>query len=1004
MSPAIRYPGCRFARRRNIICEEEEHQHNDACYDQEGKLVCEKKEHQHTDKCFKEEKELTCEIPESEGHTHTEKCYRKTLTCGKEVHIHSAACYEDPEADDDGDVFDTSESFEDFSEDRAGSLEADGEETAAFDTEGYDSDSESDWDDSGDFQADDDTDQDMEITEDDVSDSDNEEFGDNDELMTEEVDDGDNVFSDSDEENTYDENGEEAGDELVEAFGEEAGEEIGEEADEGTGEEVGEEVDEETGDEFIEEAGEEIGEEADEETGEEFVEEAGEEFEEEVDEETGEEFVEEAGEEIAEETDEGTGEEVSEETGEETVEEAGEETGDAVGAEAGEEINEGLAEETGAENIDDESLEEAEGTKEGTEPAEGQAQTAEGEAASASTDAEAYAADEKSYVPDLEQVKFDTVLNKETGIYYYHVSDEENIEDSSAVTGWSKVEEDTELGRRDLLRVYLAYTIPAGSLNETNPTARYRLPDNIRLSQEQIEAINKSENGITAAYDDSEEDYGKYLGAEAVEGSRKPDEQLLDDGQEFISATVKAENIYDEEGNDGEEGAYLGQDLIFTFVPYTIEKNRNIYDAEQNIVSTGEELTGWFVCDLNTDQVEWGEETVISETEPDQEPVEDKQEVQETLQDDSEDSRQAQEDLRDNSEDNQEIREDILDKTGDDTGDDPDRSRTGSATLERTAEIIFVSENTEEGIEEISSRLRLVEHTESEETIEEDTDSDQEKEAEENPSSAGAEEENMEDTSGAEKDADEDTAGREDKTEDDTADAGKDAAEDDAAGKEKDAAEPAAEKADTAAETSKETGDQTEKETQEFKSGTLTADGDGYRITVEYTAEAQIPDDAELSVREINAETDQETYEQCLAQAKAHMEHAGEEKTDVDTNMSRFFDIEILARDDGQAEDRGTADLTKTGPGEEDTGEGVTMRKIEPAAPKRLPIRSSSPNPPSCILPRKVWSRSTPPQQSKKLRKTRAARRMIPRASSQKLERNPEKKQGKSPERNPESN
>ena len=603
------------------ICEEEEHQHNDACYDQEGKLVCEKKEHQHTDKCFKEEKELTCEIPESEGHTHTEKCYRKALTCGKEVHIHSAACYEDPEADDDGDVFDTSESFEDFSEDRAGSLEADGEETAAFDTEGYDSDSESDWDDSGDFQADDDTDQDMEITEDDVSDSDNEEFGDNDELMTEEVDDGDNVFSDSDEENTYDENGEEAGDELVEAFGEEAGEEIGEEADEGTGEEVGEEVDEETGDEFIEEAGEEIGEEADEETGEEFVEEAGEEFEEEVDEETGEEFVEEAGEEIAEETDEGTGEEVSEETGEETVEEAGEETGDAVGAEAGEEINEGLAEETGAENIDDESLEEAEGTKEGTEPAEGQAQTAEGEADSASTDAEAYAADEKSYVPDLEQVKFDTVLNKETGIYYYHVSDEENIEDSSAVTGWSKVEEDTELGRRDLLRVYLAYTIPAGSLNETNPTARYRLPDNIRLSQEQIEAINKSENGITAAYDDSEEDYGKYLGAEAVEGSRKPDEQLQDDGKEFISATVKAENIYDEEGNDGEEGAYLGQDLIFTFVPYTIEKNRNIYDAEQNIVSAGEELTGWFVCDLNTDQVEWGEETVISETEPDQEAV-----------------------------------------------------------------------------------------------------------------------------------------------------------------------------------------------------------------------------------------------------------------------------------------------------------------------------------------------------------------------------------------------
>ncbi|MBQ6635771.1 MAG: Cna B-type domain-containing protein [Lachnospiraceae bacterium] len=1011
-SPGHRHDESCYTVSRVQICEEEEHQHTGACYDQEGKLVCEKKEHQHTDKCFKEEKELTCEIPESEGHTHTEECYRKTLTCGKEVHIHSAACYEDPEADDDGDVFNTSESFEDFSEDGAGSLEDDGEKAAAFDTEGYDSDSESDWDDSGDFQADDDTDQDMEITEDDVSDPDNEEFGDDAKLMTEEVDEGDSDFSDSDEENTYAETGEEAGDELAEDSGEEAGEEIEEETDEGTGEEFGEEADEGTGEEFIEEAGEEIGEEADEEAGDEFVEEAGEE--------------------IAEEAGEGTGEEVGEETGEETVEEAGEETGDAIGEEAGEEINEGFAEETGAENIDDESLEEAEGTKEETEPAEGQAQTAEEEADSASTDAEASAADEKSYVPELEQVKFDTVLNKETGIYYYHVSDEENIEDSSTVTGWSKVEEDTELGRRDLLRVYLAYTIPAGSLNETNPTARYRLPDNIRLSQEQIEAINKSENGITAAYDNSEEDHGKYLGAEAVEGSRKPDEQLLDDGQEFISATVKAENIYDEEGNDGEERAYLGQDLIFTFVPYTIEKNRNIYDAEQNIVSAGEELTGWFVCDLNTDQVEWGEETVISETEPDQEPAEDKQEVQETLQDNSEGNQQEQqaqeglqedgeaiqdnsegdqqvqealqdnsedsredgeaiqdnsegdqqvqealqdnsegnqqeqqdqqaqeglqedgEALRDNSEDNQEIRQDILDKTGDDTGNDPDRSRTRSVTLERTAEIIFVTENTEEGIEEISSRLRLVEHTETEETIEEDTDPDEEKEAEEDSSSAGTEEEIMEDTAGAEKDAekdadkeaekdaDEDTAGREDKIEDDTedtADAEKDAAEDDAAGKEKDAAEPAAEKADTAAETSKETGDQTEKEPQEFKSGTLTADGDGYRITLDYTAEAQIPDDAELSVREITAKTDKAAYELCLARAKTHVGNRGQDKTDVDASMSRFFDIEILARDSGREEDRDTADHTKTAPGENAAGTGATMRKIEPAAPVKVSI------------------------------------------------------------------
>ena len=172
----------------------------------------------------------------------------------------------------------------------------------------------------------------------------------------------------------------------------------------------------------------------------------------------------------------------------------------------------------------------------------------------------------------------------------------------------------------------------------------------------------------------------------------------------------------------------------------------------------------------------------------------------------------------------------------------------------------------------------------------------------------------------------------------DNADARKDAAEDDAAGKEKDAAEPAAEKADTAAETSKETGDQTEKETQEFKSGTLTADGDGYRITLDYTAEAQIPDDAELSVREITAETDKEAYAQCLARAKTHVGNRGQDKTDVDASMSRFFDIEILARDSGREEDRDTADHTKTDPGENVTGTGTTMHKIEPAAPVKVSI------------------------------------------------------------------
>ena len=58
----------------------------------------------------------------------------------------------------------------------------------------------------------------------------------------------------------------------------------------------------------------------------------------------------------------------------------------------------------------------------------------------------------------------------------------------------------------------------------------------------------------------NKENYYKYLGAEAIEGERRPDEQPADDAREFISAVVRAENIYDEKGQ------YIGQDLIFTFV------------------------------------------------------------------------------------------------------------------------------------------------------------------------------------------------------------------------------------------------------------------------------------------------------------------------------------------------------------------------------------------------------------------------------------------------------
>ena len=103
-----------------------------------------------------------------------------------------------------------------------------------------------------------------------------------------------------------------------------------------------------------------------------------------------------------------------------------------------------------------------------------------------------------------------------------------------------------------------------------------------------------------------------------------------------------------------------------------------------------------------------------------------------------------------------------------------------------------------------------------------------------------------------------------------------------------------------------------------FKSGTLIAEGDGYKITLEYTEKAEIPENAELSVREITAETDREAYEACLEQAGQQV--AADEKTSVDRKASRFFDIEILIRNT-------------------DSEGNEVIRKIEPSAPVSVNIQ-----------------------------------------------------------------
>ena len=344
--------------------------------------------------------------------------------------------------------------------------------------------------------------------------------------------------------------------------------------------------------------------------------------------------------------------------------------------------------------------------------------------------------------PELAPLDFTTILNKDTGVYYYNVKPEEKIEDSSKITDWTRAKDKndnaddfTELAPEDLIRVYLAYTVPAGSLNTTNPTARYRLPDSIRLSDKQIEAINKAENGISSQYDDKDK-HDAALGAEAIEGTRRPDQDIdeylrknSEDGQEYINATVKAENVFNDK-----TGEYEGQDLIFTFTPYTIEKNQVVYDASGEMTKSGENVGGWFTFDMTTDQVEWGEAVVSSiktgeETEGESEEAEDIEtenvEVDNTAE-------QADEGTGAEAEENPD-----KEKTTDvqETAEDTEQEKTsaeetttsgnkGSSSViersERSADIVFVKEGYDvdnNRIEEIATTLKLVEEKEVENSL-----------------------------------------------------------------------------------------------------------------------------------------------------------------------------------------------------------------------------------------------------------------------------------------------
>ena len=118
---------------KTLTCSEEEHTHDDDCFDPEdGSLICDKFEHTHDDDCYTTERELTCGLEEGElveelnpnytpvaefeapvaqtpvvvepaaetpVHHHTDACYEEVLVCPLPEHHHTVNCLSDQTAD-----------------------------------------------------------------------------------------------------------------------------------------------------------------------------------------------------------------------------------------------------------------------------------------------------------------------------------------------------------------------------------------------------------------------------------------------------------------------------------------------------------------------------------------------------------------------------------------------------------------------------------------------------------------------------------------------------------------------------------------------------------------------------------------------------------------------------------------------------------------------------------------------------------------------------------------
>jgi len=798
----------------------------------ESEAACGKQAHQHTESCY--EKQLICQLQESDSHHHTDSCYEKVLVCGMEPHIHSPECYKKDssavaatgQTSSGAQILESAGVESRFGEEAFGSAsEASGTSGAASAAETFSDGTSSE------------------------------------ETFSEET------FSaeEADSEGSSDTNGGFSSDDAIDAA----------ESDPGTMDTAAADSSAEFDPETMDAA--ESGEAAADGSGTEFAEDpadgSGTKFAKDPADASGTELAEDPADESeqdpAEAAADGSDTDIAEDTANESDTDFAVDSADGSDTDLAKDPADGTDADNAGSPTDDSPTDSTQAPA--ADPSEDPSQNAAGQedsAAAGTTDVlpEELANAEESlsdgYVPQLEELCFPALLTEETGFYYYHIGEEDEIPGTSAdITEWKKVNDDTQLASTDLVKAWLSYTIPAGALNETNQIARYRLPANLHLTDDQILAINSAENGIALQADrsteDGENEYLKYLGAEAIEGTRTPDQDLIEGTQEYISAAVKAENIYentlDENGNyvapDGsaapDQGACIGQDLIFIFSPYTIEKNQITYDKKGKPVTKGEAVRGWFVMDFNMEQIDWVEET------------------------------------------------------------DLDKS-----TIEKSADVIFAAADEEQQIKEISGTLNL---TEKNPAIA-DTESENDK-ALENTASGEQNDKADEEAKDASEHETADSNDKNDSEEERTSAPDEETAESEDQTKTSDEAE---------SEDDEEESDGTlpaEDEKVTYKAGTLTAEGDGYKVTLNYTENAGIPENAFLSVREITAETDPEAYESCLETARQQVKSSEQtEKQKVDDKASRFFDIEIL--------------VEKTG----EDGSPV-QEKIEPCAPVNVNIQ-----------------------------------------------------------------